>query len=170
MSVVSALFWHAAGTVRGPPPGPVSSHPPGPVSSGVHTCEDQRDQQDDDEHKQPSAGEAGEAAGKPPCRNRDTGQHYPAPAKKLPGGQARSLTIRLEYRAVYLLKPGSPADGAAELAGLDLRHDLLLQPLHVVERLRNRDIRERRPEEHHRQPGLLQTLEIVGDLARRPNQ
>src|SRR5215475_3477644 len=53
--------------------------------------------------------------------------------------------------------------------GLDLRHDLLLQPLHVVERLRDRHVLEWRPEERHRQPGLTVTPEVVSDLGRRPN-
>src|ERR1700722_3156691 len=34
--------------------------------------------------------------------------------------------------------PAEPTCGAAELRGLDLRHDLFLQPLEVVERLRDR--------------------------------
>src|SRR5262245_35643005 len=51
-----------------------------------------------------------------------------------------------------------------ELHGVDPGHDLLLQPLEVVERLRNRHILERRPEKRHRQPDLLVTLEAVGDL------
>ena len=37
-----------------------------------------------------------------------------------------------------------------ELHGVDLGHDLLLQPLEVVEGLRNRHVLERRPEERHR--------------------
>src|SRR5499426_2284556 len=39
-----------------------------------------------------------------------------------------------------------------ELHGVDLGHDLLLQPLQVVERLRDRHVLERRPEKRHRQP------------------
>jgi hypothetical protein len=65
---------------------------------------------------------------------------------------------------------GSPAYGAAELHGLDLWHDLLLQPLEVVERLRHGHVLERRPDEQHRQPGLLQPLEVVGDLRNGPHQ
>src|SRR5581483_4577959 len=62
------------------------------------------------------------------------------------------------------------AGGAAESHGLDLRHDLLLQPLEVVERLRDRYIGERRPEEQQVKTGLLQPLEVVGDLRDGPYQ
>src|SRR4030095_2241405 len=64
--------------------------------------------------------------------------------------------------------PGAPqfdsgvSSRSPELHGVDLGHDLLLQPLEVVERLRNRHVLERRPEK--RQPGLLVALELVGDL------
>src|SRR5512147_630595 len=51
-----------------------------------------------------------------------------------------------------------------QLHGVNLGHDLLLQPLEVVERLRNRHVLERRPEKRHRQPDLLVALEGVGDL------
>src|SRR5262245_30771840 len=51
-----------------------------------------------------------------------------------------------------------------ELRGVDLGHDLLLQPLEVVERLRHWHVLERRPEKRHRQPDLLVALEVVGDL------
>src|SRR4029450_8192567 len=66
--------------------------------------------------------------------------------------------------------PGAPqfdsgvSSRSPELHGVDLGHDLLLQPLEVVERLRNRHVLERRPEKRHRQPGLLVALELVGDL------
>src|SRR5262252_8736346 len=51
-----------------------------------------------------------------------------------------------------------------ELHSVDPGHDLLLQPLEVVERLRNRHVLERRPEKRHRQPDVLVPLEAVGDL------
>ena len=43
----------------------------------------------------------------------------------------------------------------AGLRGVDLRHDLLLETLEVVQRLGDRHVRERRPQERHRQPRLL---------------
>ena len=107
MPVVSASFRRAAGTVCSPAPGPVSSHPPGPVSSGVHTCEDQRDKQNDDEHEQPSTGEAGEATGKPPWGERDTGQHYLAPPRSHRVARPTVSRYVFEYLTVYLLA-GSP--------------------------------------------------------------
>jgi hypothetical protein len=36
--------------------------------------------------------------------DRDTDQHYLAPAKELPGGGIHSVTIHLKCRAVYLLE------------------------------------------------------------------
>src|SRR5262245_36815838 len=60
--------------------------------------------------------------------------------------------------------PGPPASLSPELHGVDLGHDLLLQPLEVIERLRHRHVLERRPEERHRQASLLVALELVGDL------
>ena len=54
----------------------------------------------------------------------------------------------------------------AALRGFDLRHDLLLETLEVVQRLGDRHVRERRPQERHRQPRLLVALERVGDLRR----
>jgi hypothetical protein len=42
--------------------------------------------------------------------------------------------------------------GAMELDGFDPRHDLMLQPLEVVERLRHRHVPKRRPDEQQRQP------------------
>jgi hypothetical protein len=77
MSVVSASFWHATGAVSSPPPGLVSSQPPKPVSSAVHTYEDQHDYQNDDQQKQPSAGEVNRMR----CDDRDTSHHYLASAE-----------------------------------------------------------------------------------------
>ena len=54
----------------------------------------------------------------------------------------------------------------SRLRGFDLRHDLLLETLEVVQRLGDRHVRERRPQERHRQPRLLVALEHVGDLRR----
>ena len=65
------------------------------------------------------------------------------------------------YQGVYQV---AQARAAQELRGLDLRHDLFLQPLEVVERLGDRHVRERRPDQQQVQPGLLQPLEVVGDL------
>jgi len=76
----------------------------------------------------------------------------------------RAVDAAEQHRGRGERQAGSPADGAAGLHGLDLRHDLLFQPLEVVERLRHRHVGERRPDEQHRQPGLLQPLEVVGDL------
>src|SRR5215469_563247 len=47
---------------------------------------------------------------------------------------------------------------------VDLGHDFFLQTLEVVERLRYRNVLERRPEQRHRHPGFPVALEYVGDL------
>jgi hypothetical protein len=44
------------------------------------------------------------------------------------------------------------------------------QALEVVERLRDRHVLERRPDQRHRQPGFLVALEVVGDLGRGAGQ
>lgn len=85
MSVVPALCWRVTGMVFSVLPGGVLRLIPGrvfsllrwPVSKHVHTYEDQQDQGDDDDDEHPSVGEC---VRRHPREDRDTGQHYLAPA------------------------------------------------------------------------------------------
>jgi hypothetical protein len=76
-TAVPCCRYRSAGPVSSPPPGPVCNPPPGPVSDYVHAYKDQQDYRNDGDHKHPAVGQVtGHRR-----HNRDTGQHYLAPAE-----------------------------------------------------------------------------------------
>jgi hypothetical protein len=78
MFVVSASSWHATGTVRGLPPGPVRTPSPGLASPSVHKYEDHQDYNNDTKHKHETA----DAEAMTRLRDkRDIGQHYLVPTE-----------------------------------------------------------------------------------------
>ena len=110
MAVISASIRRVTGVVRGlrpgpacgPPPGMVPTRPAGPVSPAVDAYENQHDEREDDHHEHSGAGEV---MTRPVHEDRDTSQHQRSPTELPQDRQADGVTIRLEYQAVYLLRP-----------------------------------------------------------------